>query len=73
MEAAVEAALDAIAARDWQRLTPLLHPYLHWHGADGVRLRGRTNLLAHLETAAGPPAPPAEVELRDGRIYRWSA
>jgi hypothetical protein len=70
VDAVVAAALDAIERRDWAALRPLLHPYLHWNGVDGARLRGRTNVLAHLETARRP-APPAEVELRDGQIYRW--
>ena len=62
----VEAALDAIAARDWPRLRLLLHPYLHWTGG----IRGRTNVLAHL--AAHPDVdPPTSYELRDGQIYRW--
>jgi hypothetical protein len=72
VEAVVAAAVEAIARRDWEGLKPLLHPYLHWHGAGGARLRGRTNVLAHLESA-GLQDPPAEVELRDGQIYRWRA
>jgi hypothetical protein len=65
----VAAALAAIAARDWTRLTPLLHPYLHW-SVHGTTIRGRTNVLTHL--AGQPvPGPPGTVELRDGQIYRW--
>jgi hypothetical protein len=66
MEPAVEAVLEAIAARDWTRLRPLLHPYLRW----GEGLRGRRNVLAYLEEV-GQVAPPASVELRNGQIYRW--
>jgi hypothetical protein len=64
----VAAALDAIEARDWARLKPLLHPYLHW-SAPAVTIRGRTKLLAHLETSPDV-RPPASYELRDGQIYR---
>jgi hypothetical protein len=64
----VVAALDAIAARDWARLRPLLHPYLHWTEPANT-IRGRTKVLAHL--AANPDvAPPTSFELRDGQIYR---
>lgn len=56
--------------RDWDRLRPLLHPYLHWTRADGIRLRGRTRILDMLESSAAP-VPPAKVELRDDQIYRW--
>jgi hypothetical protein len=66
VEPVVEAALEAIAARDWVRLRPLLHPYLHW----GEGLRGRRNVLAYLQET-GKAAPPASVELRNGQIYRW--
>ena len=50
-------------------MRPLLHPYLHF--SDGsTRLRGRTQVLAHL--ADHPtPKPPREVEIRDGQVYRW--
>ena len=51
-------------------LRPLLHPYLHWHGRDGD-LRGRSKVLAHLLDVP-TPRPPAEVEIRDGQVYRWS-
>jgi hypothetical protein len=62
----VDAVLQAIEARDWERVKPLLHPYLHW----GDELRGRRNVLAHLE-GSGTPERPRSVELRDGQIYRW--
>jgi hypothetical protein len=64
------AAYGALLERDWERLHPMLHPYLHWTAADGTRLRGRTKVMAWLRAAA-PPAEPAAVELRDGQIYRW--
>jgi hypothetical protein len=65
--AAAWAALDSGA---WDELTLLLHPSLHF--TDGaVAPRGRTNVLDHLR---GHPAakPPTEVEIRDGRVYRWT-
>jgi hypothetical protein len=70
MSDVVEAAHGAIAARDWAALRLMLHPYLHWHDADGHVLRGRNNVLAMLETADAP-AWPSAVELRDGQISRW--
>jgi SnoaL-like domain len=66
----VQAAHDAMLARDWDRLRPMLHPYLHWIASDGSRLRGRSKVMDRLQSAT-PPAPPAAVELRDGQIYRW--
>ena len=66
----VRAAHDAMLARDWDRLRLMLHPYLHWTASDGSRLRGRSKVMARLQSTT-PPAPPAAVELRDGQIYRW--
>jgi hypothetical protein len=65
----VDAALAAIAARDWTRLKPLLHPYLHWSTRATI-IRGRTKVLAHL-TEQPVTGPPETFELRDGQIYRW--
>jgi len=65
----VRDVLVAAGRRDWARLKPLLHPYLHWTEA-GVTIRGRTKVLAHL-TAGPTPVEPSSVELRDGQIYRW--
>jgi hypothetical protein len=62
-------AWDLIERRRWDDVRPLLHPHLHFHDRD-VALRGRTRVLDHL--AGHPtPKPPAEVELRDGQLYRW--
>ena len=58
-------------AGEWGELRPLLHPYLHLTDGD-VALRGRSNVLAHLQ-AHPTPKPPREVEVRDGQVYRWSA
>ena len=69
-ESAVQAVYAALADHDGARLRLLLHPYLHWTGADGVTVRGRTKVLALLNEGE-PPEPPAAVELRDGQIYRW--
>ena len=70
MDDVVQAAHDAMLARDWERLRPMLHPYLHWTASDGSRLRGRSKVMDRLQSAT-PPVPPAAVELRDGQIYRW--
>jgi len=64
-------ALEVAAAGRWEELTLLLHPYLHWTRADGVTLRGRTNVLQWIASQREPSAPPARCELRDGQIYRW--
>jgi hypothetical protein len=61
--------LVAIDAGDWDHVRLLLHPYLHFEDAT-TKLRGRNNVLGHLR-AITPVAPPNEVELRDGQIYRW--
>ncbi len=70
---AVQAVYAALADHDGAKLRPLLHPYLHWVGSDGVTIRGRTRVLALLNDRATPPEPPATVELRDGQIYRWQS
>jgi hypothetical protein len=62
--------LNAIAREDWDAVRARLHPYLHWNGADGTRLRGRTTVIAMLK-ANPPSAAPSWCELRDGQIYRW--
>lgn len=66
----VRDVVAAIGARDRNALTAALHPYLHWTRTDGRTIRGRSNVLAYLETAA-PTEPPFDYELRDGQIYRW--
>jgi hypothetical protein len=69
MDPLVRDALDALEHRDWARLRLILHPYIHF-SAGGTKLRGRTNVLAHVEVH-GAPAP-SSYELRDGQIYRWT-
>lgn len=71
MDQVVSDALDAAAAGRWEELKLLLHPYLHWTGADGVSVRGRANVLSWLGADPARLAPPARFELRDGQIYRW--
>jgi hypothetical protein len=63
------AAWAAMDAGEWGELRPLLHPYLHWYDGE-VSLRGRTNVLRHLQDVP-TPKPPTEVEVRDGQVYRW--
>jgi hypothetical protein len=64
------AAYQAMVQHDWESLRLMLHPYLRWTTADGTRLRGRTKVMARLQTGK-LPAEPTAVELRDGQIYRW--
>ena len=64
------AAWNALDSGEWDELTLLLHPYLHF--TDGaVALRGRRNVLEHLRSHP-TPKPPTEVEIRDGQVYRWT-
>jgi hypothetical protein len=70
MDEVVLEALTAIRQRQFERLKPVLHPYLRWRRGDGSTLRGRSNGMAWL-AGAPPPAAPESHELRDGQIYRW--
>ncbi len=70
LPAPTAAAWAAIDAGEWGELRPMLHPHLHWHDR-GVDLRGRSNVLRHLQ-AHPTPRPPTEVAVRDDQIYRWS-
>jgi hypothetical protein len=70
MDATVRRALDALTAGDEHEIREALHPYLHWTRVDGSIVRGRTKMLDAL--AGALPGEPAEVELRDGQIYRWT-
>ena len=65
----VERALEALSAGDDHEIRESLHPYLHWTRSDGSVVRGRSKMLDAL--AGSVPAPPVEIELRDGQIYRW--
>jgi hypothetical protein len=67
----VRAVLVAVRERDRARLKLALHPYLHWT-EPGLKLRGRTNVLAHL-AGRESIAEPESYELRDGQVYRWRA
>ena len=50
----VHEALAAIHRCDWQRLKPLLHPYLRWTTEEGRTLRGRAKVMGRMVDA--PPA-----------------
>jgi hypothetical protein len=63
-------AWGRIERQDWPAVRELLDPRLHWHDRD-LALRGRTAVLAHLR-AHPTPRPPDLVEVRDGRILRWT-
>jgi len=69
--APVAAAWWAMDESRWEDLRPLLHPHLHWNDRLG-ELRGRSKVLDHLR-AVPTPRPPAQVEIRDGQVYRWTA
>jgi hypothetical protein len=70
MPAPTMAAYRFLDAGEWGELRPLLHPYVHF--TDGaVSLRGRSNVLRHLQESPGA-RPARSVEVRDGQIYRWT-
>jgi hypothetical protein len=60
---------DLVEKQQWHDVRPLLHPYLHYDDGD-VALRGRNQVLDHLQGHA-TPKPPTEVEVRDDQVYRW--
>ena len=60
---------DLLERGEWDDVRPLLHPRLAFDDA-GVSLRGRDAVLDHLREHP-TPRPPAEVEVRDGRLSRW--
>ena len=62
-------AWDLVDQQQWRDVRPLLHPYLRFDDGD-VSLRGRNQVLDHLR-GHPTPRPPAEVEVRDGQVYRW--
>ena len=70
MDIVVERLLEAIQARDWDRVRLLLHPYLRWTNVCGTALRGRKAVMAYLVDAPVAATPNA-YELRDGQVYRW--
>jgi hypothetical protein len=72
VDAVVREVLEAAASRDWDALRLKLHPYVRWNLGFGRTLRGRNTVLAMLAESP-PPKSPAEYELRDGQIYRWTA
>jgi hypothetical protein len=67
---AVSNVLSAIERRDWERLTALLDPEVHWTTAAEEDMHGRERVVAMLESDP-PPAPPAYHELRAGLLSRW--
>ena len=70
MDPLVRRVADAIRQKNWVELKPLLHPYLHWTGANGLTVRGRTKVLETL-TSRPVTSNPQSFEVRDGQIYRW--
>ncbi|HEX3932775.1 MAG TPA: MmcQ/YjbR family DNA-binding protein [Nocardioides sp.] len=60
---------NLVDRRDWAALRPLLDPSVRFDDAR-VSLRGRSRVLDHLD-ASPTPKPPRQVEVRDGRLFRW--
>ena len=67
---AVQAVYAALSDRDWAALRLLLHPYLHWTGAGGRPVRGRTRVLALLGEGSSRRLR-RHPSSWDGQIYRW--
>jgi hypothetical protein len=61
---------DLVEKRQWHDVRPLLHPDVRFDDA-AVSLRGRAEVLAHLD-AHPTPRPPVEVEVRDGQLIGWT-
>lgn len=66
----VSDVLATIEARDWDRLTRLLHPEVHWTTAAEEELHGHDAVIRCL-SGDPPPAPPSYHEVRDGLVCRW--
>ena len=60
---------DLVERQGWHDVRRLLHPHVLLHDGE-VKLRGRNRVLEHLQGHPAP-RPPREVEIRDGRVYRW--
>jgi hypothetical protein len=60
---------DLVERQRWHDVRPLLHPYVHFHDGE-LMLRGRNRVLDHLQEHQAT-RPPADVEIRDGQVYRW--
>lgn len=61
---------DLVERREWGEVRPLLHPYVRYDDGE-AEIRGRSRLLAHWRDRP-TPRPPAEAEVRDGQLYRWT-
>jgi hypothetical protein len=60
---------DLVERQDWPAVRPLLHPDLHFDDG-GLSIGGRDRVLDHLR-GHPTPRPPTDVDVRDGRLYRW--
>ena len=58
-----------VEQQEWGELRPMLHPNVQYDDGKAA-VSGRSQLLAHLKDLPRP-RPPVEVEVRDGRLYRW--
>ncbi len=70
LPAPAAAVWDLVEQQEWGELRPLLHPAVRYDDGKAT-IRGRSQLLAHLR-GAPTPRPPSEVEVRAGRLYRWT-
>jgi hypothetical protein len=61
---------DLVERRAWDDVRRLLHPSVRLDDGS-VSVRGRTSVMDHW-MGRPTPRPPTEVEVRDGRVYRWS-
>jgi hypothetical protein len=59
----------AIEAEEWGEVRSLLHARVAWRDGD-LALDGRPAVVDHLRNHA-TPKPPAAVEVRGGKVWRW--
>lgn len=60
----------AIEAGEWGEVCSALHPRVSWRDGD-LSLEGRSEVLDHLRHRP-TPRPPTDVEVRDGKVWRWA-
>lgn len=69
LPAPAAALWNALDGEDWAAARPLIDPRIQVTSGK-ESLTGRTALLDRVRER-GPLRPPTQVEVRDGRVYRW--
>jgi hypothetical protein len=60
----------AIEAGEWSEVHSCLHPRVAWRDRD-LTIEGRSDVLDHLRNHP-TPKPPSAVEIRAGKVCRWT-